>query len=1005
MISDYILQNIKDFTEQDFLSWQSNMKDIERNLPQVLDVTSHSNLISHNNESSYHVDSHVNNTIPHNNAEAFHTNNHTNQNIPHTDWGGYHDNNHSNGHSNYSVPPDHSNNHTNRSPHSQVAQSHSNNHTNGNPHTNNPARHWDTHVNTTTPHNNTGGGHSNNHTNRAGHTNTGHNNYVPGNHTNNGRPRNDPAHRDFCTPRCHYNDHTNNSHQNSGHSNVAPHTNTGGGHSDNGLYNQTINHTDRAPHSNSGHTQTHPHSNHTQHSNSGHSQAFPHLNHNQHLNNHGHSNTIPHNNTNASHNNNGKHSQFTPHTDVKSSHSNTGHTNNVPHVNVDSHNNVGFNHQNYIPSKPRIFNIEENKELTGMVKIGLFSYDKNSDGHGSQDKDSQDVLYTLRIRRVKNLNGSANVSNWTTLLNQSAIDTFELNTLNPLNNGNLDYTQAEGYYEIKAVATNKSKAENGVTKTYVSDAQTVEVKIVHNNRPSVEVLNGGEFVGFTFGESGALNPSDEFKSYESKLYSRADESQIQGLFVNLKIKDKDKTQWQQGVVYLEQSGQKIVGTEAQIVWENGQTKIQSGGQEKEGYVFLDKDKLLQVGTRTDVNVVVKIEDYFDPGLKFKTAETVHIHKISESNPELMLVNIDAVAPYVELSKNGSEKYEKTHSIDINASDDLSGVDKVYYQWTKGTESYKDSEWIEIDHSTKVSTPLNQSGDYYLNVKAIDRLGNTGVSQSGRFRIDNTAPILDISYNDELTNENLAIYVNASDSFSGIDKIIMPDGSIVKANSATFITPQNGMFTFTVVDNVGHVISQTITITNIDKTPPDASLIEYELSTDNWTNTNVIISIDASKADDSGISHIKLPNGKIVNGDKATYEVGENGSYTFIITDKAGNDVNKTINVTNIDKVPPATPVIIVPQSGWTNKNVVVTIDNIKDNLSGVEKVEYRLSNDSSITPWYIYHNGFTITTEGITTINAKVTDKAGNVSEIAFETVKIDKSAPFNNQIKIRQKP
>ena len=102
--------------------------------------------------------------------------------------------------------------------------------------------------------------------------------------------------------------------------------------------------------------------------------------------------------------------------------------------------------------------------------------------------------------------------------------------------------------------------------------------------------------------------------------------------------------------------------------------------------------------------------------------------------------------------------------------------------------------------------------------------------------------------------------------------------ILNTTSHTFT--ENGSFTFTTIDNYGNSVSETITISNIDKTAPTAT-VSY--STTSTTLGDVIATIIPSEP---------------VTGD-LTHTFTSNGEYTFNFTDLAGNTGSVLAQVNNI----------------------------------------------------------------------------------------------------------
>lgn len=119
----------------------------------------------------------------------------------------------------------------------------------------------------------------------------------------------------------------------------------------------------------------------------------------------------------------------------------------------------GFDHENYIPTAPDLYNID-GQVISGELEVRLASYDKNKDGVGSQDKDSLDIYYIVKIRQIQDLEGNTIEGEWKTLQNGSMTEEFNVSLG--------DYE--EGIYEMSTQAYNLPRTENGVTKEYVSNA-------------------------------------------------------------------------------------------------------------------------------------------------------------------------------------------------------------------------------------------------------------------------------------------------------------------------------------------------------------------------------------------------------------------------------------------------------------------------------------------------------------------------------------------------------
>ncbi|WP_129721379.1 carboxypeptidase-like regulatory domain-containing protein [Xylanivirga thermophila] len=147
-----------------------------------------------------------------------------------------------------------------------------------------------------------------------------------------------------------------------------------------------------------------------------------------------------------------------------------------------------------------------------------------------------------------------------------------------------------------------------------------------------------------------------------------------------------------------------------------------------------------------------------------------------------------------------------------------------------------------------------------------------------------------------TNKDIEITVEASDDLSGIKEIVLPDGLKAKSDIARFTVTENGSYTFKAIDNAGNETVGTVEITNIFKEKPELVLTP---STTEPTNQDIVVDV---KATGRGIEikEIVLPDETKIEGDEAQFKVTENGSYIFKAIDIAGNEVEETIEITNIE---------------------------------------------------------------------------------------------------------
>lgn len=287
--------------------------------------------------------------------------------------------------------------------------------------------------------------------------------------------------------------------------------------------------------------------------------------------------------------------------------------------------------------------------------------------------------------------------------------------------------------------------------------------------------------------------------------------------------------------------------------------------------------------------------------------------------------------------------------------------------------------------TSFSIPNNISnGKHFFQVWAADSCSNMSVPVTVYFNVnkDVTAPTGTHSINPtNWTNGDVTITLNTTDDMSGVKRIKKPDGSYIYSVSTIYVVPANGSYTFVLEDNVGNTRNYTVTINNIDKTAPTGSLSH---SPTNWVNTDVKIHWSVADAN-SGFKQIKLPDGTIKTTATGDYTVSQNGTYTFVVYDVAGNTLTLQETVTNIDKTPP---------TGSLNHNPTDwVIDYVKihwtasDSQSGFNRVV--LPDGTSTTN---ASGDFTVTDNGTYTFT--LYDNVGN-SRILTENINnIDKIMP-----------
>ncbi len=304
------------------------------------------------------------------------------------------------------------------------------------------------------------------------------------------------------------------------------------------------------------------------------------------------------------------------------------------------------------------------------------------------------------------------------------------------------------------------------------------------------------------------------------------------------------------------------------------------------------------------------------------------------------------------SDNGSYTFTLTDSVG-NQSEITAKVDwidrtpptaEVKYSTTSPTNQNVTATLTEISEDIqeeKTSYTFIQNGDYTFTLT--DKAGNVTEITAAVNWIDKTAPTATVEFSTLLpTNGDVtATLTEISEKIQESER------------SHTFT--ENGSYTFTLTDEVGNYSTITVNVDWIDRTPPTAK-IEY--SPDSPTNGNVTATLTEISED--------------IQESERSYTFTDNGSYTFTLTDKAGNVSEITANVDWIDRTPPTADVEYSTESP-TNENVTVTLIDISEDLQDSE-------------------TSYTFTENGEYTF--KISDKAGNITEIPTKVDWIDKTPP-----------
>lgn len=375
----------------------------------------------------------------------------------------------------------------------------------------------------------------------------------------------------------------------------------------------------------------------------------------------------------------------------------------------------------------------------------------------------------------------------------------------------------------------------------------------------------------------------------------------------------------------------------------------------------DINKELEVGSSITVSFDLqsdKIGGTIDGGL----------HRYSKSTGTTSFVSRDLS---VSTKANGWERFSFTQVVDDDW--DLTKSFRLYLyghlddEITKYVKNIKvelgdratpDSiapEDVSLVNDTKVYD-VAENGTYTYRVT--DKVGN---SRDASVTIDNIDSILPTGSSTRYkgwTNDNVWIDVIGQDEESGLDRIEYVGGGSIsdapirewdgqKSRAERFTATENGTYRFKITDRAGNTEEVIQTVTNIDRTVPDLTIEQ----SDSWVNTDVPLTAVMSDRNNQGdrISgayeiYMKREDGTqtdtyVVEDSENTtdtfkqlFTATENGTYTFVLTDRAGNVTEVDHEVTTIDRTDPIGDLRILSdfEDEEVQEGAIVNLDMIKD---------------------------------------------------------------------------
>ncbi|MDQ0255478.1 hypothetical protein J2S74_002860 [Evansella vedderi] len=335
----------------------------------------------------------------------------------------------------------------------------------------------------------------------------------------------------------------------------------------------------------------------------------------------------------------------------------------------------------------------------------------------------------------------------------------------------------------------------------------------------------------------------------------------------------------------------------------------------------------------------------------------------------MSLRVDGVAPFISFSPNNSAWTNESVTVNVNASDNHSGVNRLRFR-TENDGSW--GSWSSWSSQSNREITLNSEGIRRIQVQVEDNVGNTRTVTSGYYYIDKTPP------------EQTSYGIEGHRYQSGNDYWIKPNDTLD-------------------ISLRGYDEDAGLRTTGLSL----GSSTVREVAEHNWNGSSTNINHITTDPAFDIFSVSRTYNSGAYK--EATFEVrGNTHGSNFIVRsryrDNAGNisegDAYGWSNSFARLRIDGVAPIITFNpnQHNWTNDNIDVGI-SISDDHSGVNRWRYQIETDGN---WSSWSDWFTTTSESVSfteegryRIRVTAEDNVGNQRTTTSGYYLIDETPPF----------
>jgi len=424
--------------------------------------------------------------------------------------------------------------------------------------------------------------------------------------------------------------------------------------------------------------------------------------------------------------------------------------------------------------------------------------------------------------------------------------------------------------------------------------------------------------------------------------------------------------------------------------------------------------------------IATCEKSYDDGITFEIVEatTKYTEEFTENGTVLFrLTNGAGMTSIIPVTVNNIDKTEITEGVHYTVSYAYENYLGEWLPVTQGKAYRRVMATVTPIDGTKSITVTNNSGyvskiltsqENAFTFHLRDEAGNTAEVRVEYSLFDNqpgtTTYVLSTT---EKTNQNIFAFITITDdsgeiAFAKVEKdgVVYPFKEGPLENEYVVELDSSGTYLVTAYDLAGNSWTTTITVSNIDKTPPVVLSKLYSTPLGTITSKSVRVELTEFSKD---ISTIKMTRVEIVSGlteqdiiytpgDKAI-RFKKNGSVAMKFVDEYGNEGVDIVTVSNICTNPPAVSAKAVLAEDLLSVNV--TFEKMLD-ADGIPVDPYRELSDLNVTYAGITYKleGASFTLKNNGDYEFYVHDSSGATQKILLNVTGIDDRAPVVKEVR-----